>query len=493
MVSRFVFFRQMEESMQFIPSETLAIDRKRRANMPFHDLDLRPAVERVCDFGDVVIDFSPERAMAEASRCIHCPDPAPCYVACPTHNDIPSAMWLIEQGRFSDAADLYHQTSSLPEICARVCPHEQLCQGSCVLNKQHTPVLCGELETFTVDFKRRNGGHIIPLAPSTGKRVAIIGAGPAGLGCADQLVQRGYEVTIFESKPSAGGLLVYGIPNFKLPKAVWAEKWEEFERADVKFVGDTYIGKEKTIDDLFNEGYSAVFIGVGSQIDAKMEDTPGTDLPSVYEATDYLIRGNVDPDLLPENMKTPLEIGRKVVVIGGGDTAADCLRTSLRLGAEEVTCLYRRTETEMPGGRKDRKMARDEGAKYRFLTQPIKFIAGEDGKLAGVECLEMKLGEPDKKGRRKPVPLEGSNFIVECDTAVLALGYWPDPIIGKTTPNLEVHDWGLVTADKKTGMTSRPGVFSGGDCVTGPDLVVTAMAAGRRAAWAIHEYLMNAN
>jgi glutamate synthase (NADPH) small chain len=475
--------------MQYIPSETLTIDRKARANMPFYDLDLRPPAERRCDFGDVVIDFAPERAMMEAARCIHCPDPAPCMVACPTHNDIPSAMWLIEQGRFSEAANIYHQTSSLPEICGRVCPHEQLCQGSCVLNKHHTPVLCGELETFTADYKRRNEGHIIPIAPPTGKHVAIIGAGPAGLGCADQLVQRGHEVTIFESKPSAGGLLVYGIPNFKLPKDVWAEKWEEFERAGVNFVGNTYIGKDKTIDDLFNEGFEAVFIGVGSEIDAKMEDTPGTDLPGVYEATDYLIRGNVDPHLLPEHMKQPLEIGRRVVVIGGGDTAADCLRTSLRLGAEEVTCLYRRTETEMPGGKKDRKMAKEEGAKYRFLTQPIKFLAGSDGRLVGVECLEMKLGEPDKKGRRKPVPVEGSNFIVECDTAVLALGYWPDPILGKTTPNLEVHDWGLITADKKMGSTSRPGVFSGGDCVTGPDIVVTAMAAGRRAAWAMDEYL----
>jgi glutamate synthase (NADPH/NADH) small chain len=353
--------------------------------------------------------------------------------------------------------------------------------------------LCGELEAFTVDYERRTQGYFIPLPNVfSGKKVAVIGAGPAGLGCADVLVQKGHEVTIFESKPAPGGLLVYGIPNFKLSKEVWQEKWEEFERAGVKFVPNTYIGKDKTIDQLFGEGFEAIFIGVGSEIDAKMEDTPGTDLEGVFEATDFLIRGNIPTEQLPESMKKPLEIGKRVVVVGGGDTASDCLRTALRLGAEEVTCLYRRTEKEMPGGKKDRKLAREEGAKYRFLTQPVKFIPGADGKLAAVECIEMKLGEPDAKGRRKPVPVEGSNFSVAADTAILALGYWPDPILGKTTPNLEVHDWGLISVkDKATGTTTREGVFTGGDCATGPDLVVTAMVGGRKAGLAIDEYLRN--
>lgn len=476
--------------MQAVPSEFLAINRKERANTPFCDLDLRPAKDRTQDFEDVVIEFTPERAMAEAARCVHCPDPAPCMVACPANNDIPSAMWLIEQGEFSKAADVYHSTTSLPEICGRVCPHEQLCQGSCVLNKDHQPVLTGQLEAFTVDFQRRAESSAIPLGTPKGKRVALIGAGPASLGCADVLLRLGYDVTMFEHRPAPGGLLVYGIPNFKLAKDVWFEKWEEFARAGVKFVPYTYIGKDKTIDQLFSEGFEAVFVGVGSEIDAKMEDTPGTELPGVYQATDFLIRANVEPRLLPPDMKEPIKIGDRVVVIGGGDTASDCLRTALRLGAAEVTCLYRRSEKEMPGGQKDRQMAREEGAKYRFLTQPVKFIAGEDGHLAAVECIEMVLGEPDAKGRRRPVPVPDSNFSVACDTAILALGYWPDPVIGKSTPDLETHNWGLISiADKETGATSRPGVFSAGDCVTGPDIVVTAMVGGRKAGYAIDAYL----
>ena len=475
--------------MQAVPSEFLAIDRKERVNKPFRDLTLRAPNERVCDFEDVVISFDAERAKLEASRCIHCPDPAPCMVACPTNNDIPSAMWLIEQGRFKEASQIYHQTSSLPEICGRVCPHEQLCQGSCVLNKHHQPVLTGQLEVFALEWERENDPFVIKKLSPTGKKVAVVGAGPAGMSCAHLMLEKGHEVTIFDAKPAPGGLMVYGIPNFKLPKDSLFAKWSDLEKAGAKFVGNTYIGKDKSIDQLFAEGFDAVFLGIGTGIDAKME-IPGEDLPGVYEATDFLIRGNVDQKYLPKDKSEKPSMGKRVAVIGGGDTASDCLRTALRIGAEVVTCLYRRTEKEMPGGKKDRQMAKDEGAQYHFLTQPVQFLAGPDGRLAAVECIEMKLGEPDAKGRRKPVPVEGSNFSIAVDTAIKALGYWPDPIIGKTTPNLEVHDWGLITlADKKTGATSRPGVFAGGDGVSGPDLVVTAMVAGRKAAEAMHRYL----
>jgi glutamate synthase (NADPH/NADH) small chain len=474
--------------MQSIQSDFLAIDRKARAITPFLEIDLRDPEERICDFNDVVISLTPERAMLEASRCVHCPDPAACVEACPVHNDIPSAMWLIEQGRFLEAAELYRQTSSMPEICGRVCPHEQLCQGSCVRSKRHEQVHTGPLEAFVADYQRKVAGVTIPVGAPTGKKVAIVGSGPSGLACAEQLVQKGHAVTIFESKPAPGGLLLYGIPNFKLPKDVVSARWNDLERAGVRFVHNTYIGKDKKIDDLFAEGFDAVYIGVGTLVDAPME-VPGEDLPGVYKATEFLMRANVDLEQLPAELSTRPPIGRRVAVIGGGDTASDCLRTALRMGAEDVFCLYRRTEKEMPGGRKDRALARDEGAQYQFLTQPVRFIAGEDGSLAQIECIRMQLGEPDAKGRRKPVPIEGTNFIVEADTAILALGYWPDPIIGETTPGLETKNWGLIVIDKKTGATSKEGVYAGGDVVTGPDLVVTAVAAGRRAAASIDGYL----
>jgi glutamate synthase (NADPH/NADH) small chain len=469
-------------------SEEKEIDRKARMKLPFVDIKPRPPEERVQDFEPTYEPLTPEEAQRAAERCIHCPDPAPCTRACPVNNDIAGAMWLIEQGDFIGAAEIYRQTSSMPEICGLVCPHDELCMGSCVRFKRGEPVITGAIEAFVADYQRKHSEVVIPVGKSTGKKVAIVGSGPAGLACAEQLVRKGHDVTVFEAKPSPGGLLIYGIPNFKLSKDVVNAVIGDLEKAGVEFVCDTTIGPDKSVKDLFDEGYQAVFIGVGTGVDATMK-VPGIDLPGIYQATEFLIRANVPAEYLPEGMDKEIEIGNKVAVIGGGDTASDCLRSALRLGAKDVICLYRRTEAEMPGNAKDRKLAKEEGAKYRFLTQPIEYIAGPDGRVSAVECLQCELGEPDESGRRRPIPIEGSNFTVPVDTVILALGYWPNEAIGKSNPDLETHDWGLITVDLDTLATSVPGIFAGGDAVTGPDLVVTAMRAGRTAAASIDEYL----
>jgi len=474
--------------MEPSPAQEGTLDRKLRMRIPFQAQRARPVEQRLQDFDETFLPLTAEEAIQAAERCIHCPEPAACREACPVHNDIPAAMWLIEKGDFIAAARVYRQTSSLPEICGRVCPHESLCQSACVRDKRHEPVVTGALEAFVADYERRRGEARIPVGPDTGKRVAIVGSGPAGLACAEQLVQRGHAVTVFEAAPAAGGLLVYGIPNFKLSKRVVADRIADIESAGVGFVLGTRIGKDKTVDQLLAEGFDAVFLGVGANIDAPLE-APGVGLPGIYQATEFLVRGNVALEWLPSEKRSRPQVGRRVAVVGGGDTASDCLRTALRMGADEVTCLYRRTEAEMPGGPHDRELAREEGARYRFLTQPVRFIEAPDGRVSAVECLQCELGEPDSSGRRRPVPIEGSNFTVPSDTVILALGYWPDPLIGKTTPGLETHKYGLIITDGKTGATSRPGVYAGGDGVTGPDLVVTAMLAGRKAAAAIHDYL----
>jgi len=465
------------------------IDRRARMKIESYGTPLRPARERVRDFDEPITRLEDEWAIHEATRCIHCPDPAPCHRACPAGNDISYTMWLIENGLFNEAASVYRQTNSLPEICGRICPHERLCEGACVRGKRDSlPVPCGLLEAFVIHNERRTKGVTLPIGKFTGKKVAIIGAGPAGMTVAMQLVQRGHWVTLFDARPVPGGLLIYGIPNFKLPKKIVFDIWDDLLRAGATFVGNTYIGPRITIDKLFAGGYNAIFLGVGTTMDTSL-GLPGENLPGVYKATDFLIRSNVDKDLLPHDMLCCPEIGDHVVVIGGGDTGADCLRTALRLGAENVTCLYRRTESEMPGGHKDRHMAVEEGAQYQFLVSPVRFIAGADGRVAQIECVRTELGEPDENGRRKFSVVEGSDFIINAQTVVIAAGYKPDPIIRDTTPGINATQSGLLLADQYSGATNRRGVFTAGDIVTGPQLVVTAMAAGRKAAAAIDRFL----
>lgn len=468
--------------------EATTIDRKAKMKLPHQPVPERPVEERIRDFEEVVIGYDAAAAMAEANRCILCPE-AKCREACPLHNDIPGAMWLISQGDFIGAANKYRETSIFPEICGRVCPQERLCEGACVLGKRGEPVALGALERFVADYQRSIEGWPLPqVAPPSGYLVAVVGSGPAGLAVAEELTKRGHQVVVYEAWPEPGGLLLYGIPSFKLPKHLVREKIDYLKRLGVRFMTNMRIGEGLTVDDLFEAGFDAVFLGTGANVDAKLK-APGVDLKGIYQATDFLVRANVDHRLLPEHMRRPVEVGEKVAVVGGGDTAMDCLRTAIRLGAKEVVCVYRRTEAEMPGSKKERLRAIEEGARVEYLIAPVRFIGDAHGHVRQMECQRMQLGEPDASGRPRPVPIEGSNFLMDVDTVVLALGYWPDPLIGETTPGLETHDWGLIKADPETGATSRPGVFAGGDNVTGPDLVSTAVAAGLRAARAIDAYL----
>jgi glutamate synthase (NADPH/NADH) small chain len=471
--------------------DMIEIDRKERLReKPVHKR-YRPVVERVQDFDECCLGFTAEQVMAEAARCLHCPDPPTCMLNCPLGNDIPLALWYVERGEFLKAAEVYRQTNPMPEICGRVCPGESTCAGACVLSTRGKTISTGTIEAFVTEYQRTRTGVPLPeKAPPTGKKVAIIGAGPAGLTAAEYLTVAGHDVTVYEAWPLPGGLLLYGIPNFKLNKGLvqWKTNW--LRDLGVKFVTNTRIGKTIMLDELIQkEGYHAIFIGTGAGVEARLE-VPGEDLGRIYPSIDFLVRANLSPEMLPEDKREPIRVGRRVAVIGGGDTATDCLRTALRLGAEEVICYYRRTEAEMPGNKAERQSAIEEGAKIEYLTAPVEMLDRDgDSNVDAMRMVRMELGEPDKSGRRRPVPIPGSEYIVEVDDVVLAIGYWPDPLLGETTPDLKTHKWGLLVVDPETGQTSREGVFAGGDNVTGPALVNAAIAAGKKAASAINEYL----
>ncbi len=455
------------------------------------------ADERIKNFEETYLGFDLNAAMVEASRCIQCPS-APCQAACPVENDIPGAFALLEVGDVIGAANKFRETSNLPEMCGRLCPQEVLCEGACVVgfairpNGQHEPpVTIGKLESFVTDYQRRElGGYPMPkhMPAPTGRKVAIVGAGPAGLAVAEQLADLGHSPTVFEAWPEPGGVLLYGIPNFKMRKSIVDEYITHLDAMGVKFLCNTYVGRDITIDELFQKGFQAVFLGTGASLGNEL-GLEGEELAGIHKATDFLVRGNLSPEQLPAHLREPLPRPTNMVVVGGGDTSMDCVRTAMRIGAENVTCVYRRTEAEMPGRGEERKNAREEGVRFEMLTLPVRFI-GENGHVTGVECQRMELGEPDESGRRRPIPVKGSNYIIPADTVAIAIGYGADPNVVKTAGGIRADRKALIQIDQ-LGRTSRPGVFAGGDNVNGADLVVTALAAGRRAAEAIHQYLQS--
>jgi glutamate synthase (NADPH) small chain len=461
-------------------------DRHIRVNLEPVPYLKRDVDERICDFDEVILGFDGELAMEEALRCMQCPEPQACTLNCPAGNDIPEALWLISQGRFVEAAQVFAATSPLPEVCGRVCPN--LCQEGCVLSTRRGAASIGKLEAFVADVAREAGALRIPVpAQKSGRKVAVVGSGPAGITVAEDLIRLGHEVTIFEAWPEPGGVLVYGIPSFKLEKHVVMRKIRDLEEAGVAFITNTRIGESVTVDDLQAE-YDAVFLGTGAGIEALME-IPGEDLQGIYTSTDFLVRANVPAAMRPPEKKEPPQIGRRVAIIGGGDTAVDCARSAVRLGATDVTIVYRRTETEMPGNAKERGICLEEGVTIDYLRAPVEYIGDEAGRVRAMKIVPMELGEPDRSGRRRPVPIEGAEFVREVDTVVMAVGYWPDPFLSERTPDLATHKWGLILADEAVGATSRPGVFAAGDNVHGPDLVVTAIASAHRAAATIAAYL----
>ncbi len=474
---------------------SLVIDRYERANIPTALPPKQDPAKRVYNFNEVFLGYNEEQAVVEAMRCIHCPSPEPCILGCPLHNDIPTAMLLIEQGRYIEAGNVFRETSNLPEVCGRICPQEVLCEGSCTVAGYDRAVNIGKLEAFCTDWERRHEGFPnYVIAPPTGRRVAVVGSGPAGMAVAEELMRNGHEIVVYEEWPKPGGLNVYGIPGFKLSKEIIAHKVAWLERYGVKFVSNTRVGKDITMQEIMDQ-YDAVFLGIGAPVGNKAR-LPGEDLKGIYQATEFLVRGNLPMEDLPERMRSLPEIGQHMAVMGGGDTSMDCVRTSKRLQKQHgfpdgvVTDYYRRTEAEMPGREEERQHARQEGVQFEFLVTPVRFIGDDKGHVQQVELQRIQLGAPDASGRPRPEPVQGSNFTVPADVVILALGYSPDQTIGKQTPVIKMTAKGqFIVETELTGATTAEGVYAGGDDVRGADLVVTAIAGGRHAARAMDDYL----
>jgi len=447
------------------------------------------ALDRARNFMEVPYGYTPEEAAEEASRCLKCLRPT-CRSGCPVEVDIPSFIQLIKDGRFIEAAWKIKEKNALPAVCGRVCPQETQCESMCILGKKGDPVAIGNLERFVSDYEAAQGELQMPEKPKpTGRKIAIIGAGPGGLTCAADLIKAGHEVTLFEALHKPGGVLVYGIPEFRLPKAIVEREVEYIRKLGVEVKVNAVIGKLFTVDELLSEyNYDACFIATGAGLPIFM-GIPGENLNSIYSANEFLTRANLMKAYLFPEYDTPIKRGKKVAVFGGGNVAMDSARVALRLGAEKVYLIYRRSQTEMPARKAEVHHAHEEGVEFLLLTNPIRFIDDGKGNVQAVECIKMELGEPDQSGRRKPVPIKGSEFQIAIDVAIPALGTRSNPLLTQSVPDLVLNKRGYIVADEETGMTTKKRVFAGGDILTGSATVILAMGAGRKAAHAINEYL----
>ncbi len=464
------------------------IKKEKKEKVPRHPMPEQDPKERKNNFNEVPLGYSPETAIEEAKRCIQCKKPG-CVGGCPVDVEIPGFIKLIAEGDFIGAAHKLKETNALPAVCGRVCPQEDQCEKVCILGKKGEPVAVGRLERFAADYERAKGDIQIPkIAAPTGKRVAVVGAGPAGLTIAGDLVKLGHDVTIFEALHKSGGVLIYGIPEFRLPKAIVDAEVDYLRKLGVKIVTDAAIGRLKTIDDLFSEGFHAVFLGVGAGAPVFMS-IPGENLCGIYSANEYLTRSNLMKAYRFPEFDTPIAKGKNVAVVGGGNVAMDSVRTALRLGADNAYIVYRRSEVELPARIEEVHHAKEEGVQFKLLTNPIEYIGDESGWVKKMVCNRMELGEPDESGRRRPVVIKGSEFTIDVDTVVVAIGTNANPVIPMTTPGLETNKWGYIVTKGDSGETTRKGVYAGGDIVTGSATVILAMGAGRQAAKAIHAYL----
>lgn len=461
-----------------------------------HEMPTQEPTVRAHNFDEVALGYSEEIAIAEAQRCLNCKN-QPCVNGCPVNIDIPSFITKIKDGNFEDAYNVISLSSSLPAVCGRVCPQETQCESKCTLGIKFEPVGIGRLERFVADWHNQNATEA-PTAPdSNGHKVAVVGSGPSGLTCAGDLAKRGYTVTVFEALHTAGGVLVYGIPEFRLPKAIVAKEVDTLKALGVEIQTNVVIGKTLTVDELFDMGYEAVFIGSGAGLPNFM-GIPGESLKGVYSANEFLTRSNLMKSYL-QNPETPIMKGGKVAVVGGGNVAMDAARTALRLGADKVYIVYRRSMDELPARKEEVEHAEEEGIIFKLLCNPIEILGYENpddkrdpknGFVTGMKCIKMELGEPDERGRRRPVAVEGSEFVLDVDTVIMSIGTSPNPLIKSTTKGLEVNSRGGIIVNED-GLTSRDAVYAGGDAVTGAATVISAMGAGKTAAKAIDEYLNN--